>query len=107
MTNTSQWVGVVVASLMLSGASIAAYVDIKSDIAVIESRLISVKESETKLDEYDRFLQKQIDMASDNIIRIEAQQQYVVSTQVRLEQVMDKILVEMKSMNENVIRLTK
>ena len=107
MSSQLQIAATIATVLTCACAGVAAYVDIKSDIAVIETQVSIAKESGSKLDTYDAYLQKQSDDARNRIIQIEAQQQYVIATQVRLEQTMDKILIEMKAVNENVIRISK
>jgi predicted nuclease with TOPRIM domain len=108
MTNSAvQWVGVGLTSLVVIGGSIAAYVDVKSDIAVVETKLDQNKEDKKELDKYDSYLQKQLDEHGDRLLKTEAKQEGIEKTQDRLERTMDEILKEMRTMNDNIIILTE
>lgn len=108
MTNNAvQWVGAGLTSLVVIGGSIAAYVDVKSDIAVVETKLDQNKEDKKELDKYDSYLQKQLDEHGDRLLKTEAKQEGIEKTQDRLERTMDEILKEMRAMNDNIIILTE
>ena len=105
--NSVQWVGAGLTALVLLGGGIAAYVDVKSDIAVVETKLDQNKEDKAELDKYDSYLQKQVDSHGDRLLKTEAKQEGIEKTQDRLERTMDEILKEMRSMNDNIIILTE
>lgn len=89
-----QAVGLLLTSLLVCGGGVAAYVDVKSDIAVVETKLDAAKDT-----------QRQVDSNRESIVKTEARQEGIEKTQNRLERTMDEILKEMKLMNDNLIRL--
>ena len=103
--NTSSWVGVGISALLLLGGSVAAYVDVKSDIAIVETKVDGVRESGKELDKYDAYLQRQVDANKNEIIKGETKQEGYEKNQERLERTMDAVLIELKKMNENIVKL--
>ncbi len=103
----SGWVAAIVACLMLGGAGIGMYADLKSDIAVGNSKYESLKEDVGALDTYDAFLQRQYESQRERLIKTEARQEGIEKTQVRLERTMEQILAEMKTMNTTLAKLGK
>ncbi len=89
-----QAVGLLLTSLLVCGGGVAAYVDVKSDIAVVETKIDAVKDTK-----------QQVDKNRESIVKTEARQEGIEKTQNRLERTMDEILKEMKLMNDNLIRL--
>lgn len=99
------WVGAAVSGLLLMGGAVAAYVDVKSDIAVVETKLDEAKESKKELDDYDAILQRQVDDNRRGLIKTEAKQESIAKNQERFERTMEEMLKEMKKLNENVLLL--
>lgn len=89
-----QAVGLLLTSLLVCGGGVAAYVDVKSDIAVVETKLDAAQDTK-----------RQVDKNRESIVKTEARQEGIEKTQNRLERTMDEILKEMKLMNDNLIRL--
>lgn len=100
-----QAAGLLLTSLIVGGGGVAAYVDVKSDIAVVETKIDASKETKKALSDYDFSLQRQVDSNRESIVKTEARQEGIEKTQNRLERTMDEILKEMKLMNDNLIRL--
>jgi len=100
-----QAVGLLLTSLLVCGGGVAAYVDVKSDIAVVETKLDAARDNKKELSNYDSSLQRQVDNNRESIVKTEARQEGIEKTQNRLERTMDEILKEMKLMNDNLIRL--
>ena len=95
MGNKSGWAGVLVALLVLLGSGVAAYSDLKSEVAVLHTNVQGLKEDEEELDSYDIYLSKGIDNIKERLTR----------TQEEIKFTMGELLKEMKQMNENIIRL--
>lgn len=89
-----QAVGLLLTSLLVCGGGVAAYVDVKSDIAVVETKVDAAQDTK-----------RQVDKNRESIVKTEARQEGIEKTQNRLERTMDEILKEMKLMNDNLIRL--
>jgi uncharacterized protein (DUF3084 family) len=89
-----QAVGLLLTSLLVCGGGVAAYVDVKSDIAVVETKIDAAQDTK-----------RQVDKNRESIVKTEARQEGIEKTQNRLERTMDEILKEMKLMNDNLIRL--
>lgn len=107
MTNNAiQWAGTALTAIVVLGGNVAAYVDVKSDVAVIETKLEQNKEDKGELDKYDSYLQKQVDSHNNRLLKTEAKQEGIEKTQDRLERTMTEILKEIRSMNDNLIRIT-
>ena len=107
MSNSTapSWIGAAVSALLLLGGSIAAYVDIKSDIAILETKLGEAKESSKELDDYDAVLQRQVDDNRKGLIELDAKQGGITKDQERFERTLEEMLKEMKKLNENIILL--
>lgn len=103
--SVSSSVTAVVAVLTLSGVGIGMYADLKSDLAVSNEKYIQLKEEAKALDQYDTFLQRQLEAQKDKLLKTEARQGGIEKTQARLERTMEDVLKELKIMNENLIRL--
>lgn len=101
----AQWAGVGLTALLLLGGSIAAYVDVKGDIAKLQTEIVQSTKDRGELDTYDRFLQSQLREHGDRLLKSEAKQEGIEKTQERLERTMSDMLAEMKEMNENLIRM--
>ena len=99
MGNKSGWAGVLVALLVLLGSGVAAYSDLKSEVAVLHTNVQGLKEDEEELDSYDIYLSK------ERLTRTEAEQNSLRRTQEEIKFTMGELLKEMKQMNENIIRL--
>ena len=105
MGNKSGWAGALVALLVLLGSGVAAYSDLKSEVAVLHTNVQGLKEDEEELDSYDIYLSKGIDNIKERLTRTEAEQNSLRRTQEEIKFTMGELLKEMKQMNENIIRL--
>lgn len=103
--NKAGWASVVVSCLMLGGVGIGMYADLKSDIAVGNSRYENIREEVKKLDAYDAFLQRQYEEQKERLLKTEANQEGIEKNQERIERTMEQLLEEVKRMNENLIKL--
>lgn len=107
MGNKSAWAGVFIALLVLLGSGVAAYTDLKSEVAVLHTNVQSLKEDDKELDSYDVYLSKGVDDIKERLTRTEAEQNSLRRTQEEIKFTMGELLKELKQMNENIIRLDR
>ena len=105
MSVSSGWVAAGIAALVMLGTGSAAYTDVKSEVAVLDSQQRAIVTVEGKLDEYDAYLSREIDILKERTTKTESVQVSLKATQDRIDGTMREILNEMKDMNENIIKL--
>lgn len=99
-----KWISAVVAVLVLLGAISGTYTVLSSNM----ERMIITQEmtvhSIRKLDDYDMYLERKIESLRENDIRREVEMRGMQKDTSKLDDLMNKVLSEMKRMNEILIR---
>lgn len=96
--------GVVVALLTLLSGGVAAYTDLTSDQATMETRIKHVEEDVGDLDNYDIHLTEVTDSLRGDAIRTEAGLGNLQRTTEKLDATMSEMLKEIRRLNDNFIR---
>tara|TARA_B100001063_G_scaffold227047_1_gene237128 strand:+ start:11117 stop:11440 length:324 start_codon:yes stop_codon:yes gene_type:complete len=107
MDNKTGWISAVVACLVFASSGVGMYVDLKTDIAVGNTKYDAIKEDMEGLVTTDFLLKNKQEVIDDRLLKSEANVEGLEKTQDRLEGTMKEMLVELKTMNENIIKLGK
>lgn len=105
MTVSSGWVAAGVSILLIMGMGSAAYTDLKSDVAVVATKMEASITKHAELDRYDAQLSRESDGLEHRLTRSEATSESIIQNQVRIETTMTALLDKVTEMNNNLIRM--
>lgn len=107
MDNRTGWISACIACLVFASSGVGMYVDLKTDIAVGNTKYEAVKEEMSKMATTDYVLRAKQEVIDDRLLKSEANVEGLEKTQDRLEGALKEVISELKEMNENLIKLGK
>ena len=98
------WVMAAVAVLAFGGSTAGLYTGLSSKMDVFSSEFTTVKRDVQSLDDYQGYLQEQIDAMKDRITRLEVRLEYANGDREDLKKLLRELNEQLDDMNEVLLR---
>ena len=103
--NKATWLSVIIPATVLVGSIITAFYAVDKRVAILELENTTVTKSYTDLDQYQRFLQRQMEANDRKILVLETKQQTLEETQQVLSAKVDSILNKLETVGNTLVRI--
>lgn len=110
MEKAPDWVNAVVATLLFLGASAGLYIGLSNQMTAVSTQVEGAfRQYDAKLsalDEYQTYLQQQVDRNKDDNTRLKTQMEYSEKSQEKLANGFAALALELRKTNDYLIKLS-